>query len=150
MHDVELSPDEVRRIIFSPQHGRRKVWTASSLLRLRYKVNANSLKGEAVDRLKPIRLRAARCLHALWRDGAIYRHETEDDAGGWKEARYIRPSDARGTYFVACARCGQARRSVNFPRGRVLERCPGCGLTGDQVPEPGAVASTIRLDERKA
>jgi hypothetical protein len=150
MSDVELSPDEVRGIIFSPRHRRRKVWTASSLLLLRYKAHANWLKGEAVDRLKPIRRRAARCLHALWRERAIYRHETDEEVGGWKEARYIRPSDARGSYFVACEKCGRARRSVNFPRGRVLEQCPGCGLTGDQVPESGPVASLIRLDERKA
>ncbi len=125
------------------------MWTASSLLWLRYKVHANQLTGEAAERFKPLRLRAARCLHALWSEGAIYRHETENDAGGWKEVRYIRPSDARGTYFVACGRCGQARRSVNLPRGRVLQLCPGCGLTGDQVPEAGAVADPARLDERK-
>jgi hypothetical protein len=129
MLEVKLNADEVRRIIFSPQNARRTVWTASRLLRVRYKVRANTLKGETAERFKPIRLCAAHCLYELWQEGAIYRQETSDDAGGWDEVSYVRPQDARGSYFVACLRCGQARRSVNGPRGRILEACPNCGLT---------------------
>jgi hypothetical protein len=138
MPDVKLTLDQVRRIILAPQNRKQSVWTASSLLATQCRVHANTLKGEAVERFKPIRLRAARCLHSLWQEGVIYRQEATHDVGGWKEVKYVRPSDARGIYFVACERCGNARRSVNLPRGRVLEACPGCGLSGGQVREPGA------------
>jgi hypothetical protein len=128
MLDVKLTVDEVRRIIFLPQNERRTVWTASWLLRLQYKVRANTLGGKAAERFKPVRLRAVHCLRELWQQGVIYRQETTDDVGGWDEESYVRPKDARGSYFVACLRCGEAKLSVNGPRGRILEACPNCGL----------------------
>jgi hypothetical protein len=137
MPDVELNPDQVRRVIFSPRNRRRTVWTASSLLARLYGIHANTLKGEAFELIKPVRLRAAQCLRTLWQEGAIYRREASQDVGGWDEVKYVRPGDATGVYFVACERCGQSRRSVNLSQGRVLEACPDCGLAERQVTEPG-------------
>jgi hypothetical protein len=135
--DVKLDVNEVRCLIFSPQNRFISVWTASTLLALRCGVHVNTLKGELVEHFKPLRLRAGRSLHALWQQGLIYRHEELNAVGGWKEARYFRPSDARGVYFVACDQCGHARRSVNRARGRMLEECPGCRLAPGQVSAAG-------------
>jgi hypothetical protein len=129
LQDFQLNSDDVRRIIFAPQNAGRSVWTASSLLALRCGVGANTLRGEAVECFKPIRLRAARCLRVLWETGVIYRQAAMSDVGGWKEPKYVRPSDARGVYFVACESCRRARRSEKQPHGRILEVCPGCGKT---------------------
>jgi hypothetical protein len=126
LQDFKLNSDDVRRIIFAPQNARRSVWTASSLLALRYGVGSNTLKGEAVEGFKPIRLRAARCLRVLWETCVIYRQDAMSDVGGWKEPKYVRPSDARGVYFVACESCRRARQSEKHPQGRILEVCPGC------------------------
>jgi hypothetical protein len=138
MPDVQLNLDEVRRVIFSPKNRRRTVWTASSLPARLYNRHANILKGEAHELIKPIRLGAAQCLRTLWRQGAIYRQESLQDVGGWDEVKYVRPGDASGVYFVACERCGQSRRSVNRPQGRVLEACLDCGSAERQVTGPGA------------